>query len=98
MLVPEICALTVFHGVKRHSRASLVFAEGVAHRCDGLHRTLIVNILWLDRHNTEVVVYLCARISCTHRLILQLHLLLRVENDVKIARLVACHSLLIKPA
>ena len=98
MLVPELCALAILHWVKRYTGTTLVLAEGVTHCGDWLHWALIVDILWLDRNDSKVVIQACVRILRVHRLILLLNLLLRVQNNIKIARPVPWHLLLVEPA
>ena len=98
MLVPELCALAILHRVERHTRSTLVLPEGVTHRGDWLHWALIVDVLWLDRDDSKVIVQAGVRILRVHRLILQLNLLLRVQNDVEIASSMPWHLLLVEPA
>ena len=99
MFTPKVSACAVFYWVQGDTRATLVFAEGVAHRCNRLHWTFVINILRLDWDNAIVVVNFRIGVCIAHRSAFQLYLLFAVQNDIeKCSFMPRSHLSLIKPA
>jgi hypothetical protein len=81
--LPEVNTCTVFVQVKRNSRTTVLFAEGVAHHCDRLHRLLEIHVLAFDRYDAVFVVLSPVDIIDSSCSVFECYLRLAIENNVE---------------